>query len=317
MAVYRDALPQLGGDFFLTDAGLETDLIFNHGIDIPAFAAHTLLREPGGRAAMQHYFEGFLALARSVDAGFILDTPTWRAHAHWAQELGAGEAELRIANEEAVAFAEALREESRNERPVVINAVIGPRGDAYRPEQLIAAEDARAYYAQQLGWLQPTAVDLVSALTFNQSTEAAGFVMAAQDAGLPSAVSFTVETDGRLPTGQTLGDAIDEVDAATGGAAAYFMVNCAHPDHFAALLDPSAQWTRRIRGIRANASRRSHAELDEAPELDAGNPEELAADYAEFARRLPWLNIFGGCCGSDLRHVKAIASALRTEPALA
>lgn len=317
MAVYRDALPQLGGEFFLTDAGLETDLIFNHGIEIPVFAAHTLLGDPQGQAAMQHYFEGFLELARELDAGFILDAPTWRAHAHWADELGCDEAELRRANEAAVTFAEGLRAAAGNRRPVVINAVIGPRGDAYRPEQVIAAEDARAYYAQQLGWLKPTAADLVSALTFNQASEATGFVQAAEAAGFPAAVSFTVETDGRLPTGQSLGEAIAEVDSATAGAAAYFMVNCAHPDHFAGVLDPGSGWARRIRGIRANASRRSHAELDEAPELDAGDPHELAADYVALARRLPWLNIFGGCCGSDLRHVRAIASALREEPALA
>ena len=314
MAVYRDALPQLGGDFFLTDAGLETDLISNHGIDIPAFAAHTLLGDRRGRAAMEHYFQGFLALARELDAGFILDTTTWRAHTHWAGKLGCGDAELHKANQEAVAFAEALRAAAGNRRPVVINAVIGPRGDAYRPEQVIAADDARDYYAKQLGWLRPTAVDMVSALTFNQASEATGFVQAAQAADLPAAVTFTVETDGRLPTGQSLGGAIEQVDTATGGAAAYFMVNCAHPEHFAEVLDPGAGWTRRIRGIRANASRRSHAELDQAPELDAGNPEELAADYAALARRLPWLNIFGGCCGSDLRHVRAIASALRKEP---
>jgi homocysteine S-methyltransferase len=317
MAVYRGELPQVGGDFFLTDAGLETDLIFNQGIDIPAFAAHTLLDRPADRAAMHRYFDGFLTLARELDAGFILDAPTWRAHAHWANELGCGEAELRRANEEAIAFAEALRAASGNRRPVVINAVIGPRGDAYRPEQVIAAEEARDYFAQQLGWLRETAADMVCALTFNQASEATGFVQAAQDAGFPAAVSFTVETDGNLPTGQGLGEAIEQVDAATDRAAAYFMVNCAHPEHFAGVLDPGAAWTRRLRGIRANASRRSHAELDEAPELDAGDPHELAEDYVALARRLPWLNIFGGCCGSDLRHVQAIASALRREPAAA
>ncbi len=314
MSIWRSGLPQLGGDFFLTDAGLESDLIFNHGIDIPAFAAHTLLAQEGGRAALTDYFSGFLALARDQDAGFVLDTVTWRANTHWVDELGTDEAGLRQANLDAVAFAEALRAAAGAGRPIVINAPIGPRGDAYRPERVIAADEAEAYFAQQLGWLAGTAADMVTALTFNQASEATGLVRAAQAVGLPAAVSFTVETDGRLPNGQALGDAIAEVDAATGGDAAYFMVNCAHPDHFAGVLDPATAWARRIRGVRANASRCSHAELDEAPELDAGDPDELAADYAGLTRRLPWLNIFGGCCGSDLRHVRAIARALRLAP---
>jgi S-methylmethionine-dependent homocysteine/selenocysteine methylase len=316
VTLHRDALPQLDGSFFLTDAGLETDLIFNHGVEIPCFAAHTLLAHEAGRAALRRYFEGFLDLAASVDAGFVLDTVTWRAHRFWAGELQTDEHSLRRANEEAIAFAETLRADSRGSRPIVINAPIGPRGDAYRPERVIAADDAEAYFAQQLGWLAGTEVDMVSALTFNQASEATGLVWAAQAAGLPAVVSFTVETDGRLPNGQPLGEAIEEVDHATDAAATYFMVNCAHPDHFADALDPAAPWSRRIRGIRANASRCSHAELDEAPELDAGDPDALALDYRCLATRLPWLNVFGGCCGSDLRHVRAIAAALR-EPVAA
>lgn len=146
---------------------------------------------------------------------------------------------------------------------------------------------------------------MVSALTFNQASEAAGFVRAAHTNGLPVVVSFTVETDGRLPDGQPLREAIEQVDAETGGEAAYFMVNCAHPDHFADALD--GDWARRIHGIRANASRLSHAELDEAPELDPGDPHELGRLYGDLLRRLPWLNVFGACCGSDLRHVRSIA----------
>ena len=316
MTRFRNALPQLSGDLFLTDAGLETDLIFNHGIEIREFAAHTLLPDPTGRAAIERYFEGFLGLARETNAGFILDTVTWKAHRHWAVDLGETPEQLRAANEQAVALADGLRDRAGNPRPVVLNAVIGPRGDAYRPERRIEAADAEAYYAEQLGWLAPTETDMVTGLTFTQASEATGLVRAARAAGLPVAVSFTVETDGRLPDGQPLGEAIEQVDAETGGETAYFMVNCAHPDHFADAL--TGDWTRRIRGVRANASRRSHAELDEAPELDTGNPHELGRLYAELLERLPWLNVFGGCCGSDLRHVTCIArevAALRTRAA--
>jgi homocysteine S-methyltransferase len=312
MARYRHALPQLDGGLFLTDAGLETDLIFNHGIAIREFAAHTLLPEPEGRAALERYFTGFLDLARDTGAGFILDTVTWKAHRHWAADLGEDADQLRAANEDAVALTAGLRDRFDGGPPIVLNAAIGPRGDAYRPERKISAADAAAYYAEQLGWLAATEVDMVTGLTFNQASEATGLVQAAAKLGLPVVISFTVETDGRLPDGQPLADAIREVDAQTDAGAAYFMINCAHPDHFAGVL-ADEDWVRRIRGIRANASRRSHAELDEAAELDAGDPHELGQLYAQLRGRLPWLNVFGACCGGDLRHVTQIAGAVRAD----
>ncbi len=307
MARYRTNLPQLSGGTFLTDGGLETDLIFNRGIEIREFAAHTLLDDARGKAALTEYLRGFLALADEIDAGFILDSQTWKAHRHWAADLGQTPDQLRIANAQTIAFIAELRAAAPNRQPVVLNAVIGPRGDAYQPDRQIAADDAHAYFTEQLGWLAATEIDMVTALTFNQASEATGFVTAAQEFGLPAVVSFTVETDGRLPDGQPLAEAIMQVDADSGAAAAYFMVNCAHPDHFGGALDEAAGWTRRVRGLRANASRLSHAELDESPELDAGDPHELAGQYRALAERLPWLNVFGGCCGSDLRHVAEIA----------
>ncbi len=310
MSIHRHALPQLGGDLYLNDAGLETDLIFNHGIEIAEFAAHTLLPDPIGREALAGYLRGFLALARDLGTGFILDTQTWKAHPHWAADLGASEASLQAANREAVAFVAALRHEfAGNARPIVINGLIGPRGDAYAPETALGADEAERYHERQIGWLAETEVDMVTALTFTQAPEAIGAVRAARRLGVPIVVSFTLETDGRLPSGQPLAQAIESVDAATDASTAYFMVNCAHPDHFADVLG-DAPWSRRIRGIRCNASRKSHAELDASATLDDGDPGELAEAYRELRERLPWLNVFGGCCGSDLRHVTAIAAAL-------
>ena len=310
MTTFRDQLPQLDGGLFLTDGGVETDLIFNHGIEIRQFAAHTLLPEPNSRAALARYFTGFLELARRQGTGFILDTTTWKAHRHWAEKLNASIAELKAANEESVKFAAGLRARfAGNAMPIVINGVVGPRGDAYRPEAVITMAQAEAYYAEQLGWLAATEVDFVTGTTFNQASEASGLAKAARKIGMPVAISFTVETDGALPNGQSLAEAITEVDATTDGYPAYYMINCAHPDHFAGSLHGGA-WLRRIRGIRANASRRSHAELDESTELDAGNPHELAAQYAALLMRMPWLNIIGGCCGTDLGHVSEIARAL-------
>ncbi len=311
MSKYRNALPQLSGDLYLADAGIETDLIFNHGVEIREFASHTLLPNPTSREIVANYFRGFLSLAKNFDAGFILDSQTWKAHLHWAEDLGATEQELYLANKDSIAFIAELRDEySTNSKPIVLNGVIGPRGDAYAPESRVAAVEAEEYHAKQIAWLAETDVDMVTATTFTQSDEAIGVVQAARSADLPIVISFTVENDGRLPTGQPLDEAINAVDNATNAAAAYFMVNCAHPNHFFDVLDDS-DWARRIRGLRCNASRLTHAELDECEVLDDGDPEELANQYKSIAASMPWLNVFGGCCGSDLRHVTEIAKAVR------
>jgi homocysteine S-methyltransferase len=298
------------GEIYLTDAGLETDLIFNRGVEIREFAAHTLLPDPQTRAAVAGYLRQFLSLAQDKEVGFILDSQTWKAHTHWAADLGATEDELHRANIDAIAFITGLRDEfTSNTKPVLLNGVVGPRGDAYAPEASIAAEEAQAYHAKQVGWHKEAGVDMLSAYTLTQSSEAIGIARAARDAGLPIIISFTVETDGKLPSGQSLGDAITAVDAATDEAAACFMLNCAHPDHFSSVLG-DFPWARRIRGLRCNASRKSHAELDASLTLDDGNPDEIAEQYRAIKSDMPWLQIFGGCCGTDLRHVAAIATAI-------
>lgn len=309
MTRYRGQLPQTDGQTFLTDAGCETDIIFNRGVEIREFAAHTLLESEEGRAVLADYFGGFLSLAQDRGVGFVLDTPTWKAHPHWAADLGVEPGDLEAANHDAVAFSASLRDAyAGSSGPIVLDGLVGPRGDAYAPESMLAIDEAEAYHRTQIGWLADAGVDMVTALTFTQSDEAIGAVRAASSVGVPIVVSFTVETDGTLPTGQPLGEAITAVDAATGAAPAYFMVNCAHPDHFASVL--AGDWTERVRGLRCNASRMSHAELDEAEVLDDGNPVELAEGYTGLAASLPNLSVLGGCCGSDLRHVTAIADAL-------
>ena len=310
MINYRENLPQLSSDLFLTDGGLETDLIFNRGIEIPEFAAHTLLDDSNGREAVACYFRGFLALARQFGTGFILDSQTWKAHIHWALALKSSEEDLRRANHRSAAFIASLRDEFAGDSgPIVLNGIIGPRGDGYSPKAMLAAEEAEEYHSRQISWLAQTEVDMVTGVTLNQAAEAIGLVRAARANGLPVAVSFTVETDGRLPSGEPLGEAIRRVDEATDQGTAYFMVNCAHPDHFFDVLDDPT-WTRRIRGLRCNASRLSHAELDECESLDDGDPAELGGQYHSIQKKMPWLNIFGGCCGSDLRHVTQIANAV-------
>ena len=309
MALYRHSLPQLDGAPFLADGGLETSLVFLDGVELPAFAAFPLLADEDGRQRLRRYFEPFLRLAVQRGAGFVLDTPTWRANADWGEKLGYGAEALAAINRASVAFARELRDAFAAERtPVVVNGVVGPRGDGYRVEAAMPAEAARAYHAAQVGAFRDAGADMVSAITMTYAEEAIGVAQPAA-AGMPVAVSFTVETDGRLPSGQALRAAIEQVEQATGGAVAYYMVNCAHPTHFEGALAEAGPWRDRIRGVRANASRKSHAELDAATELDIGDPDELGREYRDLRGRLPKLSVFGGCCGTDHRHIAAICDA--------
>jgi S-methylmethionine-dependent homocysteine/selenocysteine methylase len=307
----QTSLPQLSGErLFLTDGGLETLLIFHKGFELPHFASFTLLEDEQGRAALRDYFAGFLDLAREHDAGFILDTATWRANPDWAELLGYDAAALDRVNREAVAFAEQVRDEHAGSGvPVLVNGVVGPRGDGYVAEALMSAEEAEDYHRAQVRSFAAAGADMVSAITMTYADEAIGIARAAAQAGLPVAISFTVETDGRLPSGQALGEAIAQVDFETDGSVAYYMVNCAHPSHFEHVVEQGGAWVGRIAGLRANASKMSHAELDEAEELDEGDPAELSAGYVALRSSLRNVNVIGGCCGTDHRHVAAVADA--------
>jgi len=298
-----------GERLFIGDGGLETTLIFREGIELPCFAAYPLLRDETGREALRRYSRGYLEIARRHGTGFILDTPTWRANADWGAQLGDDAAALDKVNREAVALAEEIRaEEESAELPIAICGTIGPRGDGYAPGELMSAAEAEDYHRAQVQTFATAGADLVAAYTLCYAEEAIGIVRAAVAAGIPVAISFTLETDGRLPNGQSLPEAIEQVDAETGGAALYFMVNCAHPSHFAAVLEGEGEWLTRLGGIRANASRKSHAELDAAPDLDAGDPDQLGAEYRALKPGLPNVRVLGGCCGTDWRHLERICA---------
>jgi homocysteine S-methyltransferase len=290
----------------LTDSGLETWLVFHRNVELPDFAAFPLLDEPSGRALLAEYFRDHLRLARDANAGVVLETPTWRANPDWGARLGYDPGELDRVNRDAVAFVRDLANEF-DDVDVVVSGNIGPRGDGYNPSELLTPAVAEDYHRPQIDAFAAAGADRVTMLTATHAGEATGVVGAALHAAVPVVVAFTVETDGRLPSGQPLHEAIAEVDAATGGAALHFGINCAHPDHFAGALEVDSPSIERIALVRANASRASHAELDEAEELDDGEPDELAALYAKLRRSHPHLGVLGGCCGTDARHVRAIA----------
>ena len=312
MSQYRTHLPQLDDALFMTDGGIETTLIFHDGMELPCFAAFDLLKDAAGTARLDAYFRRYASLASREGIGLVLEAPTWRANADWGRKLGYSEAALAQANRKAIELLVHVRAEFETpDTPIVISGCLGPRGDAYRIDTRMTRDEARAYHQPQIDTLAATEADMVAAFTITYPEEGIGVIDAARQARMPVAISFTLETDGRLPSGDALRDVIERADAATGAYAAYYMINCAHPSHFETVLGDGGAWLERIHGIRANASRRSHAELDESADLDDGNPEEFGAQYRALNALLPRMNVVGGCCGTDHRHVSAICSAMK------
>ena len=310
MSKYRTSLPQLDNKLYLTDGGIETTLIFHEGLELPDFAAFHLLQTEEGEKALQKYFRTYAQIAKRFKTGLILESATWRASQDWGARLGYSPEALADVNRQAIQMLLEIRNEYESGlTPVVISGCLGPRGDGYVPGNVMSAEEAEAYHWAQIETFATSGVDMVTAITMNYVEEAIGITRAAMRANIPVAISFTVETDGNLPTGQTLKSAIEQVDEATSGYPAYFMINCAHPTHFERVVAEGGGWLERIRGVRANASQRSHAELNEAPDLDSGNPVELGDQYAALTKYLSRLNVMGGCCGTDHRHLEQIAEA--------
>ena len=313
--MYRARLPQLDGGLFVTDGGIETTLIFHQGLELPSFAAFDLLKDDEGTEQLRRYYAPYANLARKRGLGLVLESPTWRANPDWAEQIGYSRDELDAMNRKAIALMEELRAEYASNAPIVISGCVGPQSDGYSPATMLTPDEAQAYHSTQIATFADTSADMVTAITMTYAEEATGLTRAAVEHRIPVAISFTVETDGRLPSGQGLGAAIQQVDDETACAPAYYMINCAHPAHFEAVLEPGAAWVERIGGLRANASTKSHAELDEATELDEGNPVDLAERHAALRSKLPNVNVLGGCCGTDHRHVESICSSWLREPA--
>ena len=307
--MHRHALPQLSEKMFLTEGGVGTTLIHKAGIELPHFATYTLLETAEGTALLRRCFEPYFETARRHQAGIIVDSNTWRASREWGDRLGYSEARLAEANRRAIRLIEDLRSDYETpQTPVVISGCMGPRGAAYSASRRMSMSQALAYHREQVETLAGTTADVISAMTMNDPAEAAGIALAAREFAMPAVVSFTVETDGRLVDGTTLADAVRFVDDATGGYPAYYMLNCAHVTHFEQAFTDGGEWLGRLRGLRSNSSDKSHAELDEATTLDAGDPTTLGTQYHALISRLPHINVIGGCCGTDERHAACIAA---------
>lgn len=306
MNAYRHQLPFDKNKFFLTDGGLETTLIFDHHLDLPEFAAFTLLEKKEGYQLLKEYYLPYIGIAKQKKTGFILESATWRASKSWGNKLGKTSADLDLANRKAIAMLEELRFEfEAPQTPMVISGCIGPQGDGYTPSGALSVIDAKEYHSEQIYTFSRTNADMVSAYTMNYIEEAIGVALAAKTMGMPVVISFTTETDGKLPSGQMLKEAVEQVDMISGNYPVYYMINCAHPSHFLNVLnnDPCFE---RIRAVRANASKKSHAQLDTCDVLDSGDKIELGKLYKELKNRLPALQVLGGCCGTDHTHVQQI-----------
>ncbi len=308
MTFLRADLSQTKSRIFLAYVGMETDLMFNKGMDLPGFASYPLLESPDGVAQLKSYWADLMTTARQSGLGAILESPTWVANRDRAAGIGYAADVLMTLNRQAVDLMAEVRADFADV-PTLLSLNVGPRADAYAPDTQMTASEAQDYHTEQIKAVADSPVDLISGYTLAYPAEAIGIVNATKQFDLPATISFTVETDGHLPTGVPLVEAIDQVDRATGSHAAYYMINCAHPDHFSHILT-DAPALQRLRGIVANASRCSHAELDEAEELDDGNPVELGAQLAAIHRRHPNITILGGCCGTDMRHMTSIAQAV-------
>ena len=303
-------LPQQRGQMFVTDGGIETHMIFNEGEDLPDMSVYLLNDSERGRQKMREYYRAYLPIAQAAGQGFLFDTNTWRASPDWGQRAGLDTARLRAANIAAVDFcAEMQAEFAAAGVGSIISGVIGPRRDAWQYDGRMTTEEAMDYHRLQVEAFADSAAAYVSVYTLTNVPEAVGIARLCREAGLPVVLSFTLETDGKLPGGKPLGEAIMETDAATDGYPAYYMINCVHPIHFASTIRHAGGWVDRIGGLRVNASMKSHAELDESPELDIGNIVDLAQRYQRLLPLLPNIRVIGGCCGTDHRHIAAICDA--------
>jgi len=307
MTKYRNNLPQISDEIFLTDDGLETTLVFHNGIDLPEFSAFVLMKDREGRNTLKQYFKKYIAIAKQHGLSFILETPTWRSSSKWGEMLGYTEDQLVEINQESVELLLQIRNEHETDSSkFIISGCLGPKGDGYVIDEMMTIEAAENYHAQQIRTFSNTEADLVTAITLTYVEEAIGIVRAAESENIPVVIGFTVETDGKLPSGHTIQYAIETVDAATNNYAAYYMINCAHPTHFQNSIKGSQAWKQRIRSVRANASTKSHAELDESVVLDEGDPEDFGFQYGKLREELTNLNVLGGCCGSDHRHIAEV-----------
>ena len=300
--------PRLENKFYLTEGGVETEVMYKWGYELPEFAMFPLLDNPEADAVIRNMFRRYLDVAAEQNTGLLLNGHDYRASPDWAAKLGYSAEGLRDMQRRTIQFLDDMRTEYAGRvSDVYIAACIGPRGDAYGTGGEITVDEAEDYHSLQLQNLDGTAADMAVAATFNNIPEAIGVIRAASEKGMPIGVSLTLTPEGRLRSGPSLREAIENVDEATDGRAAWFGTNCSHPLEFEPALYDAGPWLERLRYIRPNAARMDKIALCSLGHLEDGDPVELGEQMGEVARRLPNADIIGGCCGTDERHLSEIA----------
>lgn len=305
------SLPQLNGDIYLTEGGIETYIMYKKGFELQNFSLFHLLNDDVAAAEIKEYLRKVMAVAERNDVGLIMCGPLYRASRDWGDLLGYSTEELAAVNHRCIEMFEELASESKLARDrILFSGVVGPRGDAYNLNTSITADEAEAYHSEQIATLDRAGADFITGLTLNSAEEAIGIARAAKAVGIPVVISFTLDKQGELRPGQTLRKAIAHVDDATESAPAYYMINCTHPIDFAPAFEPG-DWTKRLGGIRPNASSLAKGVLCKLGHLEEGDPAELGQQMAELARRYPHLSVWGGCCGTDDAHLDEICRSVR------
>lgn len=299
---------QQAGRFYLTEGGTETEFMYKHGFELPHFAMFPLLDNPKAVSRMREMFRSYLEVAAKHKVCALMGGLDYRASPDWGELLGYSAASLADANLQSIEFLREIASEYLSQIPeILIQGLIGPRGDAYERNETITANEAEDYHAVQLETLKKADVDLALAITFNNIPESVGVARAAAKIGVPLGISLTLDTTSKLSSGESLADAITMIDEETGQSPAFYSINCSHPLEFEPAIGPG-DWVKRVRGVRPNASKMDKMALCKIGHLEDGDPVELGVLCGDLARRYPHMDIWGGCCGTWDRHLDEIAT---------
>jgi len=303
---------QKEGRFYLTEGGTETELMYKHGFELPHFAMFPLLENPEATSRMKEMFRSYLEVAAKHKTYALMGGLDYRASPDWGKLLGYSPEGLAEANLQSIEFLREIAKEYTSEIPgILIQGLIGPRGDAYQRNTTITENEAEDYHSVQLETLRKSNVDLALAITFNNIPESVGVARAAAKIGVPLAISLSLDSTSKLNSGPTLVEAITTIDKETDQSPEFYLINCSHPVEYEPAIEPG-DWISRVRGVRPNASKMEKLALCKIGHLEEGNPVELGQLCGDLAGRYPHMDIWGGCCGTWNNHLDEIAKNVLT-----
>ena len=307
MVDHQSFPPQQEGRFYLSEGGTETELMYKYGFELPHFATFPLLENPDAVSRMREMFRSYLEVAAKYKICALMGGLDYRASPDWGELLGYSPGGLAEANIQSIEFLREIADEYASEIPVIlIQGLIGPRGDAYERNETITENEAEDYHSVQLETLKKAGVDLALALTFNNIPESIGVARAAAKIGVPLGISLTLDSTSKLSSGQSLVEAITTIDKETDQSPEFYSINCSHPVEYEPAIEPG-EWINRVRGVRPNASKMDKIALCKIGHLEEGDPVELGELCGDLARRYPHMDVWGGCCGTWNSHLDEIA----------